>query len=149
MHWTNAVAMIIMILSGWKIYNDEVLFGWLHFPDIITLGGEAHGALQWHFLGMWILGINGLAYLIYGIVSGRFQRMLVPIRVRELTRNVWDAMRFKLKHDDLTRYNAVQRVLYVGIIWSASFKCCQGFLFGSLCSCRNWLRCSIVSKVRG
>jgi thiosulfate reductase cytochrome b subunit len=51
MHWTNAVAMIIMVGSGWKIYNDEVLFGWLHFPDWITIGGEAQGALQWHFLG--------------------------------------------------------------------------------------------------
>src|SRR5882762_4676562 len=62
MHWTNAVTMIIMIGSGWKIYNDEVLFGWLHFPDWITIGGEAQGALQWHFLGMWILAINGIAY---------------------------------------------------------------------------------------
>src|SRR5205085_713708 len=58
MHWTNALAMIIMIGSGWKIYNDEVLFGWLHFPDEITIGGEAYGALQWHFLGMWILTFN-------------------------------------------------------------------------------------------
>ena len=32
MHWINAVFMIILILSGWQIYNDEVLFGWLHFP---------------------------------------------------------------------------------------------------------------------
>ena len=43
MHWTNAVAMFIMIGSGWKIYNDEVLFGWLHFPEWMTIGGEAQG----------------------------------------------------------------------------------------------------------
>ena len=116
MHWTNAVAMIIMIGSGWKIYNDEVLFGWLHFPDWITIGGEAQGALQWHFLGMWILAINGIAYLIYGLVSGRFRRMLLPIRLRELIATVSDALRLHLAHDDLTRYNAVQRMLYVGII---------------------------------
>jgi thiosulfate reductase cytochrome b subunit len=116
MHWTNAVAMIIMIGSGWKIYNDEVLFGWLHFPDWITIGGEAQGALQWHFLGMWILAINGIAYLIYGLVSGRFRRMLLPIRLRELIATVREALRLHLAHDDLTRYNAVQRTLYVGII---------------------------------
>jgi thiosulfate reductase cytochrome b subunit len=58
MHWTNAFAMVIMIGSGWKIYNDEVLFGWLHFPEAITIGGEAQGALQWHFLGMWIFTFN-------------------------------------------------------------------------------------------
>jgi thiosulfate reductase cytochrome b subunit len=108
--------MIIMIGSGWKIYNDEVLFGWLHFPDWITIGGEAQGALQWHFLGMWILAINGIAYLIYGLVSGRFRRMLLPIRLRELIATVRDALRLHLAHDDLTRYNAVQRTLYVGII---------------------------------
>lgn len=116
MHWTNALAMIIMIGSGWKIYNDEVLFGWLHFPDAITIGGEAQGALQWHFLGMWILGFNGLAYLVYGLVSGRFRRMLLPIRLREVIANMRDALFLRLGHDDLTRYNAVQRVLYVGII---------------------------------
>ena len=59
MHWLNALAMIIMIGSGWKIYNDEVLFGWLHFPECITIGGEAQGALQWHFFAMWILMLNG------------------------------------------------------------------------------------------
>ncbi len=116
MHWTNAFAMIVMIGSGWKIYNDEVLFGWLHFPDQITIGGEAQGALQWHFLGMWILTFNGLAYLIYGTVTGRFRRMLLPIYPRELIATAWDAMRFRLKHDNLTSYNAVQRALYVGII---------------------------------
>ena len=84
MHWLNAVAMIILIMSGWQIYDDEVLFGWLHFPDWMTIGGEAQGALQWHFLGMWILTLNGLAYIIYGLVSGRFLRMLLPIRPREV-----------------------------------------------------------------
>ena len=116
MHWINALAMIIMIGSGWKIYNDEVLFGWLHFPDWITIGGEAQGALQWHFFAMWILAINGLCYLVYGIASGRFRRKLFPIRPREVLSNIGDALRFRLAHDDITRYNAVQRLLYVGII---------------------------------
>jgi thiosulfate reductase cytochrome b subunit len=118
--------MILMIGSGWKIYNDEVLFGWLHFPESITIGGEAQGALQWHFLGMWILVLNGLAYVIYGLVSGRFRRMLLPIRPRELIANIRDALRFRLKHDDLTRYNTVQRVLYTGIILVAAVQIVSG-----------------------
>ena len=116
MHWVNALAMFIMVGSGWKIYNDEVLFGWLHFPEAITIGGEAQGALQWHFLGMWILVINGLAYVIYGLVSGRFRRMLLPIYPHEVIAAIRDALRFRLAHDDLTRYNAVQKLLYVAII---------------------------------
>jgi thiosulfate reductase cytochrome b subunit len=116
MHWINAIAMIIMIGSGWKIYNDEVLFGWLHFPEWITIGGEAQGALQWHFFAMWLLALNGLCYVAYGIASGRFRRKLFPIWPREVVSNIRDALRFRLSHDDITRYNAVQKLLYVGII---------------------------------
>lgn len=116
MHWTNAVAMIVMIGSGWKIYNDEVLFGWLHFPEWITIGGGPEGALQWHFFAMWILGFNGLAYLAYGFTTGRFRRMLLPIRIAELLHEIRKALRLDLQHDDLTQYNAVQRLLYIGVI---------------------------------
>jgi thiosulfate reductase cytochrome b subunit len=116
MHWTNAFAMIVMIGSGWKIYNDEVLFGWLHFPEWITIGGGPEGALQWHFFAMWILGINGLAYLVYGFATGRFRRMLLPIHTGEVLHEIRKALRLDLQHDDLTQYNAVQRLLYIGVI---------------------------------
>jgi thiosulfate reductase cytochrome b subunit len=108
--------MFIMIDSGWKIYNDEVLFGWLHFPDAITFGPWAQHGLQWHFFGMWILFFNGLAYVIYGFVTGRFRRMLLPIRPRDLVANIRDALRLRLAHDDPTQYNAVQRLLYIGVL---------------------------------
>ena len=116
MHWINAVAMLIMILSGWAIYNDEVIFGWLHFPHWMTLGDGPEGALQWHFLAMWILGANGIAYLAYGLATGRFRRMLLPIRPMEVLAEIRAALALKLSHEDLTRYNAVQRILYIGII---------------------------------
>lgn len=116
MHWTNAIAMIIMIMSGWKIYNDEVIFGFLHFPDAVTLGPWAQHGLQWHFFGMWVLGLNGLAYLVYGIATGRFRRLLLPISPREVIREALAALSFRLQHADLTHYNAVQKTLYVGVI---------------------------------
>ena len=116
MHWINAAAMIIMIMSGWKIYNDDVIFSWLRFPDAVTLGTWAQHGLQWHFFGMWIVVLNGLAYLIYGLTTGRFRRKLFPIPWRELVATIREAMTFRLKHDDLTRYNAVQKLLYVGIM---------------------------------
>ena len=112
----NAFAIIVMVGSGWKIYDDEALFGWLHFPDWMTIGGEAQGALQWHFFAMWILMLNGLCYLAYGVFTGRFKHKLFPIRIREFVANVRDALLFQLSHDDITRYNAVQKLLYVGII---------------------------------
>lgn len=116
MHWINAAAMLIMIGSGWEIYNDEIIFGWLHFPKWAVVGTWAATALQWHFFGMWILGLNGLAYIAYGLATGRFRRKLLPIRPREVVAAVRDALSLHLAHDDITVYNAVQKILYVGVI---------------------------------
>lgn len=126
MHWVNAITMIVMIMSGWKIYNDEVIFGFLHFPEAIVLGVWAQHGLQWHFLGMWVLVLNGLAYLAYGVLSGRFRRMLLPIRPREVMAEVIAALTFRLKHEDLTHYNAVQKCLYVGVIGAIIFQVATG-----------------------
>ena len=116
MHWINAAAMIIMIMSGWKIYDDDMIFSWLRFPDAITLGKWAQNGLQWHFFGMWIVALNGLAYLLYGIITGRFRSRLFPLSLRELIATMHDALTFRLRHDDITRYNAVQKLLYIGIM---------------------------------
>ena len=116
MHWINALTIFVMVGSGWKIYNDEVIFGWLTFPEALTIGHWAQHGLQWHFFGMWVFVLNGLAYLTYGFATGRYRRMLLPIRVGELVSDVKDALSFKLDHADTTRYNAVQKVLYIGVI---------------------------------
>ena len=113
MHWTNAVAMIVLITSGWGIYNDSVIFHFLYFPSAVTLGGWAAEHLLWHFAAMWLLALNGLAYLVYGFVTGRFRERLLPIRLAALIETVRDTLRFKIAHDDLTTYNAVQKLLYV------------------------------------
>jgi len=116
MHWINAVAIFIMIGSGWKIYNDDILFSFLRFPDAIVIGKWAQYGLQWHFFGMWIFVLNGIAYLWYGVISGRFWQKLFPISPREVFVTVGEALRFRLRHDDLTHYNAVQKVLYLGVM---------------------------------
>jgi len=116
MHWINAVAIFIMIGSGWKIYNDEVIFGWLHFSEYLTIGKWAQHGLQWHFLGMWIFVLNGITYIGYGLLTGRFRRMLLPVRWKDISQTVSDALKFHLAHDDLTKYNAVQKLLYIGVI---------------------------------
>jgi len=116
MHWINAVAIFIMIGSGWKIYNDDAIFSVLRFPDAVVIGKWAQYGLQWHFFGMWIFVLNGLAYLSYGVASGRFWQKLFPISLREILTTVGDALRFRLGHDDLTHYNAVQKILYLGVM---------------------------------
>ena len=117
-HWVNALAMLVMIGSGWEIYNASPLFGFT-YPSSITLGGWLAGALLWHFAAMWVLAINGLVYVVLGLVTGRFRKKLLPIRSREVVADVKAALSFKLSHDDLTVYNSVQRLLYLGVILAA------------------------------
>jgi thiosulfate reductase cytochrome b subunit len=114
-HWLNALAMIVMIGSGWQIYNASPLFDFV-FQRSITLGGWLAGGIMWHFAAMWLLVINGLVYLTLGIASGRFRRKLFPIRAREVVSTLKDALTFHLAHEDLSVYNAVQRLLYLGVI---------------------------------
>jgi thiosulfate reductase cytochrome b subunit len=116
-HWINALAMLMMIGSGWQIYNASPLFGF-EFPTQITLGGWLAGALLWHFAAMWLLVINGLVYVTLGIATGRFRRKLFPIRPSEVIRDLAAALRGHLAHDDLSVYNAVQKLLYVGVIFA-------------------------------
>jgi thiosulfate reductase cytochrome b subunit len=115
LHWTNAFAMVLMIMSGWQIYNASPLFGFT-FPRSITLGGWLAGALLWHFAAMWLLMVNGLIYLVLGFVTGRFRKKLLPITSDGLISDTKAALTGKLSHDDLTRYNYVQKLLYAGII---------------------------------
>ena len=114
-HWINAIAILVMIGSGWQIYNASPLFGFV-FPKSITLGGWLGGAIQWHFAAMWVLVINGLVYLMLGLVTGRFRRKLLPITPSAVLADVKAALTFKLAHDDLSHYNAVQKLLYSGVI---------------------------------
>jgi thiosulfate reductase cytochrome b subunit len=114
-HWINVLAVLIMITSGWAIYNASPLFGF-EFPYAITLGGWLAGALQWHFAGMWLFALNGLLYLAYGILSGHFRRKLLPISPRAVLHDIGEALRGRLAHEDLSVYNAAQRAAYIALI---------------------------------
>ena len=116
MHWINAVAIILMIMSGWQIYNASPLFASLRFSHAITLGGWLGGALLWHFAAMWLLTVNGLVYLITGFATGRFKRKLLPITPGGVISDTKAALTGKLSHADLSKYNQVQKLLYAGII---------------------------------
>jgi thiosulfate reductase cytochrome b subunit len=127
-HWVNALAILIMVGSGWRIYNNVPIFSWLEFPLWATLGGDPDltyarnsdvgfsNALLWHLAGMWLFAVNGLVYLSYALFSGRLFLKMLPIRPREIAATIAETLRLKLAHDDLTVYNAVQKLLYLGVI---------------------------------
>jgi len=115
-HWVNALAMLMMIGSGWQIYDASPLFSFISFPRQIALGEWLAGALLWHFAAMWLVVINGIVYVTLGIATGRFRRKLFPIRPREVIGDLAAALRGRLSHQDLAVYNAVQKLLYVGVL---------------------------------
>jgi thiosulfate reductase cytochrome b subunit len=124
-HWINAIAMIVMISSGWQIYNASPLFAFT-FPRAITLGEWLGGALMWHFAAMWLLVVNGVVYVTLGIVTGRFRRKLLPIYPGDLLHDVGAALTGKLSHDDISVYNSVQKLLYAGVLLAGAVAVVSG-----------------------
>jgi len=114
-HWLNVIAIVLMVMSGWRIYNASPIWQF-RFPADATIGGWLGGAIQWHFAGMWLLVANGLLYLLYNIFSGRLRRKFFPIRPREVVHDMSEALHGKLSHADPTHYNAVQKLAYVGVM---------------------------------
>ncbi len=126
MHWTNVVAMFLMIGSGWGIYDDSVIFHFIYFPRWLRVGHWAAESLLWHFAGMWLLMLNGAAYLIYGFATGRLRARMLPIRLRGLIETIRETLHFKLAHDDLTVYNPVQKLLYIVVIVAGASQVVTG-----------------------
>lgn len=126
-HWLNALAMLIMVTSGWRIYNASPLFEF-RFADELTLGGWLGGALQWHFAGMWLFGINGVIYLLINVLSGRFKNKLWPLTPRELIKDFISALKGKLAHADPRHYNMVQKAAYLFVMVDGIVLVCSGLV---------------------
>ncbi|ARP81790.1 cytochrome B [Bordetella genomosp. 8] len=114
-HWINVLAVIVMVMSGWRIYNASPIFDF-SFPDGYTLGGWLGGALQWHFAFMWLLFANGVFYLVMNIATGRMARRFFPLSPRGVVQDLFAALRGRLSHADPRHYNHVQRVAYLLIV---------------------------------
>ena len=114
-HWLNAVAVVLLATSGWRIYNAAPFFPF-ELPRALTLGGWLGGALQWHFAAMWLLLANGVLYLLINIASGRLRRQFFPLSPGALLHDLAAALRGKLAHADPRHYNMVQRAAYLFVM---------------------------------
>jgi len=114
-HWLNAIAVLLLVTSGWRIYDSTEFLGF-GIPRGLTLGGWLAGTLQWHFAAMWLLAANGLLYLLINVATGRLWRQFFPISPRELLHDLAAALKGKLSHEDLRHYNSVQRLAYVFVM---------------------------------
>jgi thiosulfate reductase cytochrome b subunit len=114
-HWINLLAVVVMVMRGWRIYNASPIFDF-NFPNDFTLGGWLGGALQWHFAFMWLLAANGVFYLVMNISSGRMLKRFFPLSARGAVHDAFDALRGRLSHADPRHYNHVQRAAYLLIV---------------------------------
>ncbi|MYM22218.1 cytochrome B [Duganella sp. FT135W] len=114
-HWLNAIAVLLLVSSGWRIYNATGFMGF-SIPRSLTLGGWLGGALQWHFAAMWLLAFNGALYLLINLFSGRLRRQFFPISPQQLLHDVGAALKGKLSHADPRHYNSVQRLAYLFVM---------------------------------
>ena len=126
-HWLNALAVVILVMSGWRIYNASPLFDF-KFAKAITLGGWLGGAIQWHFAAMWLLAANGLVYLMFNAGTGRIVRKFFPLSPRAIIADIGSALRGHLSHADPRQYNAVQRAAYLFVIIDAVLLVLSGLV---------------------
>ncbi|WP_309681158.1 cytochrome b/b6 domain-containing protein [Polaromonas sp.] len=127
MHWLNALAVVVLMMSGWRIYNATAFLGFA-IPNDITLGGWLGGAIQWHFAAMWLLGINGLLYLALNLATGRLLRKFFPLSPRAFVADVLAALKGKLAHADPAHYNMVQRLAYLFVMLDSVLLVASGLV---------------------
>jgi len=126
-HWLNALAVVLLATSGWRIYDASPFFPFT-LPAGITLGGWLGGALQWHFAAMWLLVVNGVSYLLINLVSGRLRRQFFPLSARQFVLDLGAALKGQLSHADPRRYNTVQRVAYLFVMLDCTLLVLSGLV---------------------
>lgn len=97
-------------------YVERAWPDWMTIPSFQDLADARH----WHFLFAWVLAINGIVYLTWGIVSRHLKRDIVPTRtdIRAIPSSLVEHV--KLKHpagEAAKRYNPLQRLAYIGVMF--------------------------------
>lgn len=137
-HWVNVVAVLLMAGSGLRIFNAYPAFArkgesfccypfaGRRVPADLTFGAWLGGARHWHFAGMWLLALNGIAYVVFLALHGDW-RHVTPHRGDH--RAAWEMIRFYLfarrDHPHQGKHNALQRLTYfampiLGVVLVAS-----------------------------
>jgi thiosulfate reductase cytochrome b subunit len=138
MHWINFPILFLMIWSGLLIYWNDSDNAYQHphavyrvgigsftlvhlFPDwfwkAIDAPYQVTRGLGHHFFFMWIFAANGIAYVLFLLISGEW-RFLIPQR-----RSLQDALQVTLVDLHIrqglppqTKYNGAQRIAYSSVI---------------------------------
>ena len=142
-HWTNALCILVMLMSGLMILNAHPRLYWGHygsehdsawlvlaaledtaFPGWMTIPSDYSlaDARLWHFAFAWLLVLAFTGYLIWGLVRGHIRRRL------HITRAEWSPAH--IAHDIVEHaklnfpvgaaaldYNVLQKLAYGGVLF--------------------------------
>jgi thiosulfate reductase cytochrome b subunit len=145
-HWINVVCIAVMLMSGFQIFNAHRALYWglkgadadhhwfalpKGFPAWATIPSwqDLATGRTWHFAFAWIFLINGVIYLLFGLLSGHFRRDFLPGRdqLRGIGHTIWDHLRLKFpKGEEARRYNVLQKFAYIGIVIVLPFMLLTG-----------------------
>jgi thiosulfate reductase cytochrome b subunit len=129
-HWIAVVAITIMAGSGLRIFNAYPAFArqgetfccypFEHksIPGWLTFGGWLGGARHWHFAMMWVLVLDGLAYMVFIYLHGEW-RDLVPRRgdLRDSIQMIRFYLFLRRDHPHQGKHNALQKGAYYAMPW--------------------------------
>jgi len=96
--------------------NQHAFPSWMTIPGYYSL---AH-ARQWHFFFAWLFVINGLAYILYAILSGHLRHDLALDRgdLRGIGASIKDHFLFRHPQGEAARrYNVLQKLAYLVVIF--------------------------------
>jgi len=101
--------------------NGEPVSG--AFPKWLTSPGGLAMARDLHFAAAWLLALNGLVYLLFGLFTGHFRRDLLPdaaeLGPRHMLADIWNHIRLRRARGEAARrYNVLQKLAYVIVIFA-------------------------------
>ena len=92
------------------------------FPSWLTIPSYQDLAIgrRWHFFFAWLFAINGVVYLLSGLVTRHFRRDLLPTKAELTPAHVAEEVvahaKLNFPQDEAARrYNVLQKLTYMGV----------------------------------
>jgi Ni/Fe-hydrogenase b-type cytochrome subunit len=137
-HWVNAVAIIVMLMSGmmisnahphlyWGQYGANLDASWFdppRFPGWATIPSTYNLALarHWHLFFAWVMAFGFLIYLVISLINRHITRDLTLSRAEVAPKHLWE----EIKHHATLKfptgaaalsYNTLQKITYIIVLF--------------------------------
>ena len=130
-HWINSFSFLALLSSGFAILLAHPRLYWgetgafgspalIELPLPLNLDQSGWGR-SLHFLGAWICVLNGLVYVLSGLISHHFVTNMMPdrdeIAFGPMLHRVSDALHWRRSESESAKYNVMQRITYLSVVF--------------------------------